>query len=99
MKGFTNVQYAHRLGRGTHEVSLCQSVRWCFFVNYLSCTRVNPVLVNIKPVEFQLIRLCSFCNIYMSNDVKFFETPCILLLYIIAFLTSFENFSYKVNLI
>ena len=37
-------------------------------------TGINLVLVNIKPVEFHLIRLCSFCNIYMSNDVKFFET-------------------------
>ena len=41
-------------------------------------TGINLVLVNIKPVEFHLIRLCSFCNIYMSNDVKFFETPRIL---------------------
>ena len=40
-------------------------------------TGINLVLINIKPVEFHLIRLCSFCNIYMSNDVKFFETPCI----------------------
>ena len=40
-------------------------------------TRLNLVLVNINPVEFNLIRQCSFCNIsiYMSNDVKFFETP------------------------
>ena len=38
-------------------------------------TGINLVLVNIKPVEFHLIRLCSFCNIYMSNNVKFFETP------------------------
>ena len=43
-------------------------------------TGINLVLVNIKAVEFHLIRLCSFCNIYMSNDVKFFETPCILTL-------------------
>ena len=41
-------------------------------------TGVNLVQLNINPVEFYLIRLCSFCNIYMSNDVKFFETPCIL---------------------
>ena len=40
-------------------------------------TGINFVLVNINPVEFHLIRLCSFCNIYMSNDVKFFGTPCI----------------------
>ena len=39
-------------------------------------TGINLVLDNIKPVEFYLIRLCSFCNIYMSNDVKFFKTPC-----------------------
>ena len=39
-------------------------------------TGINLVLVNIKPVEFHLIRLCSSCNIYMSNDVKFFKTPC-----------------------
>ena len=32
-------------------------------------------MVNIKPTEFHLVQLCSFCNIYMSNDVKFFETP------------------------
>jgi len=40
-------------------------------------TGINLVLVNIKPVEFHLIRLCSFCNIFMSNDVKFVKTPCI----------------------
>ena len=28
-------------------------------------TGINFVLVNIKPVWFYLIRLCSFCNIYM----------------------------------
>ena len=39
-------------------------------------TGINLVQVNINPVEFHLIRLCSFCNIYMSNDVKVFETPC-----------------------
>ena len=40
-------------------------------------TGINLVQLNINPVEFHLIRLYSFCNIYMSNDVKFFETPCI----------------------
>ena len=40
-------------------------------------TGINVVQLNINPVEFHLIRLCSFCNIYMSNDVKFFETPYI----------------------
>ena len=40
-------------------------------------TGINLVQLNINPVQFQLIRLCSFCNIYMTNDVKFFETPCI----------------------
>ena len=39
-------------------------------------TGINLVQLNIKPVEFYLIQLGSFCNIYMSNDVKFFETPC-----------------------
>ena len=39
-------------------------------------TGINYVQLNIKPVEFHLIRLCNFCNIYMSNDVKFFEAPC-----------------------
>ena len=39
-------------------------------------TGINLVRLNINPVEFHLIRLCSFCNIYMSNDVKFSETPC-----------------------
>ena len=41
-------------------------------------TGINLVQLNINLVEFHLIGLCSFCNIYMSNDVKFFETPCIL---------------------
>ena len=41
-------------------------------------TGINLVQLNINPVEFHLIRLCSFCKIYMSNDVKFFETPCII---------------------
>ena len=31
---------------------------------------INIVLVNIKPVEYHLIRLCSFCNIDMSNFLK-----------------------------
>ena len=38
-------------------------------------TGMNLVLVNIKPVEFYLIRQCSFCNIYMSNDIKFLKHP------------------------
>ena len=38
-------------------------------------TGINLVQLNINPVEFHLIRLYSFCNIYISNDVKFFETP------------------------
>ena len=41
-------------------------------------TGINLVQLNTNPVKFHLIRLCSFCNIYMSNDVKFFGTPCIL---------------------
>ena len=54
-------------------------------------TGLNLVLVNIKPVEFHLIRLCSFCNIYMSNDVKFFETSCIIneTYYFICFIHNF----------
>ena len=40
-------------------------------------TGINLVLVNIKSVEFHLIGLSSFCNIHMSNNVKYFETPCI----------------------
>ena len=39
-------------------------------------TKIHLVQLNINPVEFYLIQLCSFCNIYRSNDVKFFETPC-----------------------
>ena len=39
-------------------------------------TGINLVLIKNKPVKFYLIQLCGFCNIYMSNDVKFFETPC-----------------------
>ena len=41
-------------------------------------TGINFVQLNINPVKFHLIRLCSFCNIYMSNNVKFVETPCII---------------------
>ena len=40
-------------------------------------TEISRFHLNINPVEFHLVRLFSFCNIYMSNDVKFFETPCI----------------------
>ena len=40
-------------------------------------TGITFVQLNINPVEFYLIQLCSFCNIYMSNDVKIFETRCI----------------------
>ena len=40
-------------------------------------TVLDVVQLNINPIEFHLIRLCSFYNIYMSSDVKFFETPCI----------------------
>ena len=43
-------------------------------------TGINFVQLNINPVEFHLIQLCSFCNIYIPNVVKFFETPCILYL-------------------
>jgi len=34
-------------------------------------------LDNIEPVDIHLIRICSLCNVYMPNDVNFFETPCI----------------------
>ena len=44
---------------------------------FFKFTGINLVQLNINPVKFHLIRLYSFCNIYMSNDVKFFETPCI----------------------
>ena len=43
----------------------------------LKFTGINFVQLNINPVDFHLIGLYSFCNIYMSNDGKFFETPCI----------------------
>ena len=47
-------------------------------LNFLfKVTGINLAQLNINPVEFHLIRLCSFCNIFMSNDVKFFEAPCI----------------------
>ena len=46
---------------------------------FFKFTGINLVQLNINPVEFHLIRLRSFCNIYMSNDIKFFETPYILL--------------------
>ena len=49
-------------------------------------TGINLVQLNINPVKFHLIQLCSFCNIYMSNDVKFFETPCILFIDFFKFL-------------
>ena len=49
-----------------HEIQMQMPLNFLF-----KFTGINLVLVNIKPVEFNLIRLCSFCNIYMSNDVKF----------------------------
>ena len=52
-------------------------------LNFLfKLTGINLVLVNINPIEFHLIQLCNFCNIYMSKDVKFFETPCILIIFL-----------------
>ena len=45
-------------------------------------TGINFVQLNINPVEFYLIRLCTFCNIYMSNFLKhpvFSETIMIIL--------------------
>ena len=50
-----------------HEIQMQMPLNFLF-----KFTGINLILVNIKPVEFNLIRLCSFCNIYMSNDVKFF---------------------------
>ena len=38
-------------------------------------TGINLVQFNINPVEFHLIRLCSFYNIYMLSDLKFFKHP------------------------
>ena len=68
MKGFTKrILNIFKTFDGIHEP-----------LNFLfKFTGINLVQININPVEFPLIRLCSFCNIYMSNDVKFFETPCI----------------------
>ena len=62
-----------------HILNICKTFHETqVLLNFLfKFTGINLVLVNIKPVEFQLIQLYSFCNIYMSNDVKFFETPCI----------------------
>ena len=46
------------------------------FLNFLfKFTEINLVQLNINPVEFYLLRLCSFCNIYIVNDVKFFKHP------------------------
>ena len=49
-------------------------------LNFLfKLTGINLIQLNINPVEFHLIRLRSFCNIYMSNDVKLFLNTLILL--------------------
>ena len=49
-----------------HEIQVSLN----FFFKF---TGINLVQLNINPVEFHLIQLSSFCNIYVSNDV----TPCI----------------------
>ena len=38
------------------------------------------MLLNIKLVQFRLIWLCNFCDIYMPNVIKFFETPVLWLM-------------------
>ena len=54
----------------------------------------------LKPDEFYLIRVLSFCEIYMSNDVKFFETPCVILQALPLFVHHYEKASdnFKSNL-
>ena len=61
-----------------HMLNICKTFHGIYVpLNFLfKFTGINLVQLNINPVKFHLIRLCSFCNIYMSNDVKFFETPC-----------------------
>ena len=56
-------------------LNICETFHGIYVpLNFLfKFTRINLVQLNINPVEFHSIRLCSFCNIYMSNDVKFFE--------------------------
>ena len=38
-------------------------------------TGINLVQPNINPIKFHLIRLCSFCNIYMPKMSNFLKHP------------------------
>ena len=73
-----NIDFTCAVSQAVRILKICKTFHEIKVpLNFLfKFTEINLVLVNIKPVEFHLIRLCNFCNIYMSNDVKFFETLC-----------------------
>ena len=73
-RGSRSTDFTCAMSQAVHILNICKT----FYeiqvsLNFLfKFTGINLVQLNINPVEFHLIRLCSFCNIYMSNDVKFF---------------------------
>ena len=85
---FRRIQSTHFTCAGSQAVRILNSCK-TFYGIYVPLmflfkyTGINPVQLNINPIEFYLIRLCSFSTIYMSNDVKFFETPCIIIFWLI----------------
>ena len=60
-------------------------------------TGINLVQLNINPIEIHLIRLCNFCNIHMSKDVKFFKTPFMLSLSFLYY-TSISYYWHKLKM-
>ena len=65
--------------QAVHILNICETFHGIYVpLNFLFIfTGINLVQLNINPVKFHSIRLCNCCNIYMSIDVIFFETPCI----------------------
>ena len=71
------------MSQAMHILNICKTFHEIQVpLNFFKFTGINLVQLNINPVEFHLIQLCSFCNIYMSNDVKFFKTPCTLFVFV-----------------
>ena len=69
-----NTDFTCAMSQAVHILNICKTFDEIHVpLNFLyKFTGINFVQCNINLVEFHLIQLCSFCNIYMSNDVKIF---------------------------
>ena len=63
-RGSQSTDFKWAVSQAVHILSICKTFHEIQLpLNFLfKLTGINVVLVNIKPIEFHLIRLCSFCR-------------------------------------